>query len=380
METEELVALALAIQCIPSPTFDEHDRAEFVRSEFARAGLKEIQIDPTGNTLGRIGDPDEPALLVSAHMDSIFARDTVRPAHRTGNRLRGAGIGDNALGLAALIGLAHELPLMSLCTTVWLAGTVGEEGLGNLRGMRALVERFGSQVSHYLVIEGMSLGSVYHRGLPARRLRITVSTPGGHSWTHAGQPSATHELVRVAERLLRLPLPARPRTTVNIGLLEGGTAINAIAAQASMELDLRSEDETVVAALEATVAQHSAALARPDVQVRCESIGSRPGGGIASDHPLVDAALRSLQASGIQEVHLGAGSTDASLPLSQGHASVCIGLTRGSRAHTLDEEIEVEPIAQGYAALCRLVQEAARLARQPNPAPRPEGVPDGRAV
>ena len=368
MDTEELVTLAMTIQRIPSPTLDEHDRADYLRNEFSRAGLQEVQIDSAGNTLGRIGDSAGPAILVSAHMDSIFARDAIRPAQRDGNRIKGPGIGDNALGLAALIGLARELPSLSLGLPVWLAGTVGEEGLGNLRGMRALVERFGPRVTAYLVIEGMSLASVYHLGLPARRLRITLRAPGGHSWTHAGQPSATHELVKLAERLLRLPLPARPRTTMNIGLLEGGTAINALAAQASMELDLRSEDETVVASVERSVAQQAAALAAPDVQVLCELIGSRPGGGIPSNHPLVEAAVRSLQSSGIRDVHLGAGSTDASAPLSKGYASVCIGVTRGSRAHSLDEEIEIEPIAQGYAALLRLVQEAARLTRTADPA------------
>lgn len=363
METEGLVALALAIQRIPAPTFDEQDRAEYVRGEFARAGLKDVHIDPTGNAVGRIGGQGERAILVSAHMDSVFRRGAVQPARREGDRLKGPGIGDNALGVAALVGLARELPHMSFGTPVWLAGTVGEEGLGNLRGMRALVARFGARVGAYLVVEGMSLGNVYHLGLPARRLRITVRTPGGHSWTHAGRPSATHELVRLAERILRLPLPPRPRSTMNIGLVEGGTAINAIAAQASMDLDLRSEDENVVTAMQASVAQQAAALATPDIEVQCESIGSRPGGGIPPDHPLVGAAIRSLQASGIQDVHLGAGSTDASAPLSQGLPSVCIGLTRGGMAHTPDEEIEIESIAQGYAALLRLVQEAARLAQ-----------------
>jgi len=368
MDTEGLVTLAMTIQRIPAPTSDEHERAEFVRSEFVRAGLKDPEIDTAGNVLGCIGDPDAPALLVSAHMDSVFARDAIRPARREGNRLTGPGIGDNALGVAALIGLARDLPTASIGTPVWLAGTVGEEGLGNLRGMRAIVQRFGSRASAYLVIEGMSLASIYHLGLPARRLRITVRTAGGHSWTHAGQPSATHELVKLAERLLRIPLPARPRTAVNIGLMEGGTAINAIAAHASLELDLRSEDEAVASALEKSVAQLAASLATPEVRVQCESVGSRPGGGIPPDHPLVQAALRSLRATGIDEVHLGAGSTDASAPLSQGYPSVCIGLTRGSKAHTPDEEIEIEPIAQGYAALLRLVHEAARLAKPAQPA------------
>jgi tripeptide aminopeptidase len=361
MDTEELVALAMTIQRIPAPTSDEHERAEFVRSEFVRAGLRDVQIDPVGNALGCIGDPHVPGLLVSAHLDSVFARDAVRPAQREGNRLKGPGIGDNALGVAALIGLAHDLPTASLSTSVWLAGTVGEEGLGNLRGMRALVQRFGSRVSAYLVIEGMSLTSIYHLGLPARRLRITVRTAGGHSWTRAGQPSATHELVRLAERLLQMPLPPRPRTTLNIGLLEGGTAINVIAARAALDLDLRSEDEAVASALEKSVAQLAGSFATPEIQVECESIGARPGGGIPPDHPLVQAALRSLRATGIHEVHLGAGSTDASAPLSEGYAAVCIGLTRGNKAHTPEEEVEIEPIAQGYAALLRLVHEAAVL-------------------
>jgi tripeptide aminopeptidase len=362
VNADGLIELALDIQRIPSPTFAEHDRAAFVSREFIRAGLEDVQIDAAGNVLGRVGGQGEVALLASAHMDSVFARDAVRPAQRAGNRLRGPGIGDNALGLAALVGLAGDLPRMALGTPIWLAGTVAEEGLGNLRGMRALVDRFGSQVCAYLVIEGMSLGSVYHLGLPARRLRITVHTPGGHSWTHAGQPSAIHELVRLAARLLRLSLPASPRTTMNIGIIEGGTAVNVIAARASMELDLRSEDETAVAALENSVAKEAEACGTAEVQIQCELIGSRPGGGIAADHPLVRAAVRSLQACGIPDVHLGAGSTDASAPLSRGHASVCIGLTRGSKAHTVDEEIEIEPISQGYAALLQLVRAAALLA------------------
>ncbi len=361
MDTERIVAQALAIQRIPSPTFDEQDRAEFVRDQFRRAGLDEVHIDPTGNVVARRGEPSKPGILVSAHMDSVFARDAVWPARRDGDWLRGPGIGDNALGVAALVELAADLREALPHSCVWFAGTVGEEGLGNLRGMRALVERFRSRVSAYLVIEGMSLGNVYHTGLPARRLRIIVRTPGGHSWTHAGRPSATHELIRLAEQVLRFPLPSQPRTTLNIGRLGGGTAINAIASSASMEIDLRSEDEQVAAALEAAVAKHAETLAAPDVQVFTESIGTRPGGGIPADHPLVIAAIHCLQAQGIQDVRRGAGSTDASAPLSQGLAAVCIGLTRGKMAHTTDEAIEIGPIAQGYPALLQLVREAARI-------------------
>ncbi len=361
MDTERIVAQALAIQRIPSPTFDEQERAEFVRDQFQRAGLDEVHIDPTGNVVARRGEPSEPGVLVSAHLDSVFTRDAVWPARREGDWLRGPGIGDNALGVAALVELAADLrqALPGIC--MWFAGTVGEEGLGNLRGMSTLVNRYRSRVSAYLVIEGMSLGNVYHTGLPARRLRISVRTPGGHSWTHSGRPSATHELIRLAEQVLRFPVPSQPRTTMNIGRLGGGTAINAIASSASMEIDLRSEDEQVAAALEAAVARHAETLAAPDVQVFTESIGTRPGGGIPADHPLVIAAIRCLQAQGIHDVRRGAGSTDASAPLSQGLAAVCIGLTRGTMAHTTDEAIEIGPIAQGYPALLQLVREAARI-------------------
>lgn len=361
MNPQDLVALALEIQRIPSPTFEEQDRACFVRDRFARAGLHDVGIDHVGNVLGRCGGAAERATVVSAHLDSVFPREQISPARRDGQRLIGPGIGDNALGIAALIGLAHDLPALRLEMPVWLAATVGEEGLGDLRGMQALVDRFGSTARGYLVIEGMALGSVYHAGLPARRLRITIQTPGGHSWTHAGQPSATHEIIRLAERLLRLPVPDGPRTTMNIGVLKGGTAINAIAAQASMDIDLRSEDESVLDSLRASVERHAAAHRAPNVRVGCELIGTRPGGGLPADHPLVEAAIRSLQASGVAEVHLSRGSTDASAPLSRGLPSVCVGLTRGRHVHSLEEEVEIDPIARGYAALLRLVQETAAL-------------------
>lgn len=362
MDTERLISQALAVQRIPSPTFDEHERAEYLRDQWLQIGLDQVEIDSTGNALSRQGDPSGPAVLVSAHLDSVFARDATWPARREGDCLRGPGIGDNALGVAALVELAVDLRHTLPGTCVWFAGTVGEEGLGNLRGMRALVERFRSRVSSYLVLEGMSLGNVYHTGLPARRLRISVRTPGGHSWTHAGQPSAAHELIRLAERILRFPLPSQPRTTLNIGRLGGGTAINTIAATASMEVDLRSEDEQVAAAMEMAVTKLAEALTAPGIQVFTESIGTRPGGGIPADHPLVRAAIGCLHAQGIQDVRCGAGSTDASAPLSQGLPAVCVGLTRGTMAHTAEETIEIGPIAQGYAALLQLVHETARLA------------------
>jgi len=361
MDLERIVAQALAFQAIPSPTFEEAERASYLHGHFVRLGLEQVHLDGAGNVLGRLGPSDAAALVACAHLDSVFRRMDVIPARHSGDRLTGPGIGDNALGLAALLELAHDLSDQPIGGCVWLVGTVCEEGLGNLRGMHSLVEGLGALARAYLAIEGMSLGNVYHRGLPARRLRIRVRTRGGHSWTHAGRPSAVHEIIHMAQRLLLIPLPSKPRTSLNLGLLEGGTAINAIAAQASLEVDLRSEDENIVAGLEAAVRLQASAQASSDVRVDSESIGSRPGGGIPADHPLVAAVVRCLHAQGVPDVHLGAGSTDASAPLSLGLPAVCIGVTRGSMAHTQDESIEIAPIAQGYAALLETVREASRL-------------------
>lgn len=363
MDLERLLANALALQAIPSPTFEERERAVEFRARLIASGWGPVHLDPVGNVLGRLGDASAPAVVVCAHLDSVFLRPEHRPARRVQDHLSGPGIGDNALGLAVVLELASDLMASPPAACIWLAATVAEEGLGNLRGMYALVESLRSQACAYIVVEGMTLGHVYHRGLPARRLRVSLRTSGGHSWTHAGRPSAVHEIIRLANRLIQLPLPSRPRTTLNLGRIEGGTAINAIAAHASLELDLRSEDEKVVAGLESAVLHQAQMQAGPEVQVECTAIGSRPGGGLPASHPLVAAAVASLKAQGVEDVQLGAGSTDASAPLSLGIPAVCLGVTSGHMAHSQEERVDIPPMARGYAAVLATVVEAARLAR-----------------
>ena len=363
MDLERLLANALDLQAIPSPTFEERERAVAFQSRLIASGWETVSPDPVGNVLGRLGEESAPAVVVCAHLDSVFSRAEHWPARREEDSLCGPGIGDNALGLAVLLELASDLRAFPPEADIWLAATVAEEGLGNLRGMYALVETTRHQACAYIVVEGMTLGHVYHRGLPARRLRIRLQTSGGHSWTHAGRPSAVHELVRLANRLVQLPLPSTPRTTLNLGRIEGGTAINAVAAHASLELDLRSEEEKVVAGLESAVLQQAQSLARPEVRVECAAVGSRPGGGLPASHPLVVAAVASLHAQDVKDVQLGAGSTDASAPLSLGLPAVCLGVTSGRMAHSQEESVDLAPIRQGYAAVLATVVEAARLAR-----------------
>jgi acetylornithine deacetylase/succinyl-diaminopimelate desuccinylase-like protein len=237
---------------------------------------------------------------------------------------------------------------------LWLVANVGEEGLGNLCGMKAVVDRFKENVLGYVVLEGMAFGQIYHQGLNVKRYRITVHTPGGHSWVDYGKPSAVHILANLITRLESIPLTPKPRTTMNVGMISGGTSVNTIAAQASLELDLRSEEAQALAAVSKEVENLVQETNREDVRVFLEIIGERPPGKISIRHPLVRLAVRCLQQQGLTP-HFNAGSTDANIPLSRGLPAICLGLTTGSGAHTLDEQIYTEQLSKGVDQLVCLV-------------------------
>lgn len=356
--TERILQLAIQIQQIPAPTFDETRRAEFVRGLFAAEGLADVQTDAAGNALARLpGIGSAAPLVVSAHLDTVFPLETdLRLIHQS-DRIIGPGIGDNSLGVAGLLGLVWALRQRDVCLEgdLWLAANTGEEGLGDLRGMRALVERFGGEVRAYVVLEGLALGHIYHRALGVQRYRVTARTPGGHSWTDYGRPSAIHELSRFVTGLSALKLPAEPRTTLNVGRITGGTSVNTIAAEACLELDLRSESPRALDELVRRVEGMVQALNRPGVTIQAEVIGRRPAGEIPASHSLVRLAVDSLAEQGLS-ANLTIGSTDANIPLSLGYPAVCVGLTGGAGAHTTNEYIYTAPVERGLASLAGLVR------------------------
>jgi acetylornithine deacetylase/succinyl-diaminopimelate desuccinylase-like protein len=352
--------LAVAIQQIPAPPFGEAPRGAFLRERFLVEGLKDVTVDDIGNVYGRFpGQGQARPVVVSAHLDTVFPYGTDLQVQREADKVFGPGIGDNSLGLAGLFGLLWALrqkgSQAALPGDVWLVANVGEEGLGDLRGMRAVVDRFGEQVCAYLILEGMALGQIYHRGLGVQRYRITVSTAGGHSWVDYGKPSAIHELGNLVTRLAALPVPAQPRSSLNVGVIAGGTSINTIAAEAHLELDLRSENSVALNQLVRQVEGLVSAANRPDVAVTLELIGRRPAGKLASSHPLVRLAKRCIQAQGLQP-NLTIGSTDANVPLSRGLPAICVGLSSGYGAHTVNEYIHVGPLFQGLAQIVALVE------------------------
>ncbi len=361
MDLERWIENTLKLQSIPAPTFHETQRSSFLEHALKRNGVQDVEQDDMGNVFARVPGGQAPAVIVSAHLDTVFPLDTPLQSKRTKRYLKGPGIGDNTVALSALIELAYDLPSAQLPGDVWLVANVAEEGLGNLQGMRRVVDRFNDRVSAYIVLEGMILGHVFHRGLPVNRYRIRVRTSGGHSWIHAGRPSAIHIMTQINSELLRLELPQQPRTTLNIGNIEGGTTVNTIAPSCQIKLDLRSEDPEILASIARQVESAARGYRKPGIQIDIDKIGERPGGSIPADHPLVLAACHALERFGIENVHLLIGSTDASIPLSRGIPAVCVGLTTGKNAHSLDERIQIDPMPRGYAALIELIRASFAL-------------------
>jgi tripeptide aminopeptidase len=357
--SQKVLDLAIQIQQIPAPTFAEGPRGEFVRDMFVQEMLEDVSMDSLGNVYARLPGKGKKvkALVVSAHLDTVFPAGTRLQIKEEAGRVFGPGIGDNSIGVAALFGILWAIRerKIELGYDIWFVANVGEEGLGDLRGMRGVVERFGEDVLGYLVLEGLALGHVYHRAIGVRRYRITAKTRGGHSWSDFGQPSAVHELAALVTQLTQIRLPREPRTTMNIGTIQGGTGVNVLAAEAKCELDLRSEDPAVLAKVISQVEDLILHWNHDGVKIQAEIIGERPAGQISADHSLVKLGVNCLQEQGMDAV-LTTGSTDANIPLSRSIPAIVMGITTGGGAHTLGEYIDTKPIELGMESLLRFVE------------------------
>jgi acetylornithine deacetylase/succinyl-diaminopimelate desuccinylase-like protein len=351
MNLERWIENTLKIQSIPAPTFYEKARAEFVLNELSKLNRFEVSKDHDHNVFAKIPGRSSKPLVISAHLDTVFPHETNLAIKRKGDVIIGPGIGDNAVAVGVLLELAHDLNTFEPQNDIWLVANVGEEGLGNLKGMRTVVHRFGEDVLAYLVLEGMSLGHIYNRGLPIHRYRISVTAPGGHAWIHAGETSAIHTICKLGTDLSRIQIEEDHRWSLNIGLISGGTSINTIASSAHMDIDLRAEDQQTLMRLDQKVLNTIEDARNLQSSIAVDEIGNRPAGQIREDHPLVHAAIEALHDAGIKKHQLEIGSTDASVPLSMNYPAICIGLTYGSGAHSLDERIELAALEPGYQAL-----------------------------
>ena len=347
-----IILMAKEVQAIPSPTFSEQPRAEFLATHFSALALQDIEIDEPGNVYARIKGGSALPLVISAHLDSVLTPDTKEPILERERQLMGPGIGDNAIGVAALIEIAQTLLARKTPPPgdIWLVGNVGEEGLGNLKGMRQIVKRFTNQIQAYLVLEGIGFGMIQTAALGIYRYKFEVETRGGHSWSNFGDPSAIHELIAISAKILALKLPGNPRTSINIGSISGGGSINAIASHAEMQIEIRSEDETILDSLSRTLHKIASQSNHAGVTCTISEIGLRPSGRISENAPVIAAAQAALRSTGVIPV-FATSSSDASLPISLGYPATCLAITTGRGVHTLQETIDIAPIPKGMAQI-----------------------------
>ena len=312
-----------------------------------------MSIDEEGNCLGLLkGSSPTPLVIVSAHLDTVFPDGTDFTVRREGERLLAPGIADDGCGLVALIAIIQalrsaEVPIEG---SLLFVGTVGEEGEGNLRGVRHLLTRgpwSKRKIDAFLSFDGPGVDRITNRALGSRRYRVELTGPGGHSWGDFGLPNPVHAIGRAISRLAAYPAPKDPRTTFNVGSIEGGTSVNAIPSRASMEVDLRSAGEAQLRRLDAffrraikEAAEEENSRRRPGdplLQLQLDLIGERPSGETPADSQLVKIALEATRLLGV-EPRLDQSSTDSNLPISLGIPAITLGAGGASGAsHTLAE-------------------------------------------
>jgi acetylornithine deacetylase/succinyl-diaminopimelate desuccinylase-like protein len=349
-----VVELACQISAIPAPTDDERQRSLFVAERMRGLGIADVEVDELHDVVGRIpGERESPRLLIAAHVDTVFPLGTSLDVVHSNGRIAGPGIGDNSLGVACVMMLPcifNDLGIRP-AVDVLLTGNVGEEGLGNLRGIRSVMDRY-EDIGAVIAVEGHNLGRVTHVAVGSRRLRVRVTGPGGHSWGDFGNASAIHTAAEIVAELAKLSLPTSPKTTLNVGTFAGGISVNTIAPEASFVIDLRSVDE---GSLKRVSDRVDAILRAPrsGVTVQVDVLGVRPAGVVSPSSRIVRLAIETLETMGISPTG-DASSTDANIPISRGIPAVCIGLTTGGNVHRQDEFIDVGPIADGLVQLVTL--------------------------
>jgi acetylornithine deacetylase/succinyl-diaminopimelate desuccinylase-like protein len=337
---------------IPAPPFKEAERAEYFRRRFTELGLKNVRLDRVGNVIGeRPGSGGGPTLVLAAHLDTVFPEGTDVRVKREGATLKGPGIGDDCRGLTVILAVARALNEARIETegTILFVADVGEEGLGDLRGVRHLFnEELKDEVTHFISVDGVGL-EITNTAVGVLRYRITFRGPGGHSYGAFGLPSPIHALGRAVEKISRFKAPGQPKTTFTVGRIEGGTSVNSIAHTAWMEVDMRSEsaaelsklDGQLKSAVSTALEDENQFWAHPrKLAVAIEKVSERPAGVQPPDSPIVKTAMAADAVLGIPS-KLGSGSTDSNFPISLGIAAITIdGGGEGQGAHSLNESFE----------------------------------------
>ncbi len=343
---------------VEAPPFKESKRAEVFAKMFRELGLQNVRIDKVGNVLGdRPGAQPRPRLVFTAHLDTVFPEGTDVKVKREGSILRGPGIGDDCRGLAVLLAVIRTMNQAKIQTpgSITFVGTVGEEGLGDLRGVKHLFnDGMKGPIDRFVSIDGTGLG-ITHIAVGSLRYRVTFKGPGGHSYGAFGLSNPMHALGRAVATISQFEVPENPKTTFNVGRMGGGTSVNAIPFEAWFEMDMRSASPSALQALDQkfhravddAMKAEDARWSKNVLSVDKALVGNRPAGQTAATSPIVQAAVSVTRTLGFPAI-LDEGSTDSNIPMNLGIPAITIdGGGQGSGAHALDEQFDQTNSWQG---------------------------------
>jgi acetylornithine deacetylase/succinyl-diaminopimelate desuccinylase-like protein len=352
---------------IPAPPFKEKARAAAYLEMLRGLGLSDVEMDAEGNVMGiRRGTgnaANSPVLAVLAHLDTVFPEGTDVKVKRDGTKLMAPGVGDDTRGLALILSIIRAMDAAKFQTPkeILFVGNVGEEGEGDLRGVKYLLQRgkYKDRITSFISIDGGDQGPVVNGALGSKRYRVTFKGPGGHSYTAFGLVSPAFAMGTAIAKFSRVMVPANPKTTFNVGVVGGGTSVNSIPTEMFMDVDMRSESpgelHTLVTTFQAIIREavdeenRTRSTAQGKVGADVKLIGDRPSGETAISSSLVQSTTAAVKAFGLTPTY-GIGSTDSNIPISLGIPAVTIGRGNSARSHALDEWVDIEKQSSVRAA------------------------------
>ena len=358
LQEAKLAHWQLELARIPAPPFGESARSQWLATEFNELGLQEVHQDQVGNVFGAHPGHGSSYISLSAHLDTVFPAGTPLNVRQQGSRLYGPGVSDNGAGVTAMlaiaaalqsVGISHALPLL-------FVGNVGEEGEGDLRGMRHIFSspRWKNSIQASLILDGAGTDTIVTEALGSRRFEVIVRGPGGHSWSDFGVPNPIVVLSRIIHEFAQTAVPTSPKTIFNVGVIRGGTSVNSIPESASMRVDVRSTSGEEMEKLEASLrrsaervlaqerlaTENRAGARKSGLSLEIVLIGNRPAGELDPNSRILQA-IRAVDSFLGNSAHVQRASTDANIPLSIGREAIAIGGGgSGGGAHTLQEWFE----------------------------------------
>jgi tripeptide aminopeptidase len=355
---DRFVRELIQITEVPAPPFKEEKRAKVYADLLKQSGISDVQIDSEGNVIGlRKGTGNGPLIAIAAHLDTVFPEGTNIKVRREDTRLFAPGIGDDSRALAVLLEIVRAMDAARIQTAgdILFTGNVGEEGEGDLRGMKYLFQKgpYKDKIKMFISLDPFGVGNdITVGGLGSKRFKVIFKGPGGHSFGSFGLVSPAYALGNAIAKLSRMQVPSNPKTTFNVGVIGGGTSVNSIPFESWMDVDIRSEQkddlnrtvETFTRLMHEAADEENRARSTSQgrIEVDVKLIGDRPFGQVALNSPIVQTANAVIQAFGMSPTH-GMSSTDANIPMSMGIPAITLESGgNGGRNHTLDEWIDVE--------------------------------------